>query len=503
LKIETQALENRQTKIIAELDPEVFGQYMRRAARKISEKARIPGFRPGKAPYEVVRRIYGDEALQQEAVEIMLDEVYPQILREAQVEASGPGKLEEIISMDPPRFAFVVPLKPEIQLGDYLSIRKEYAPEPVTDEQVEKALLRLRRSYGTAEPVERPAQTGDLVAFKLSARRLNPEEDQSATLLDSPNQQMVAGEPEDEENGNWPYRGFSQELVGLSAGETKTWTHTFDEETVFEDLRGKEAEFTVEVQSVKELHLPELDDEFAQMVGQFENMDALRKAIRAQLEENYQQQYDSKFYNDVIDQIVAQATVQYPPHMLEEEIEDFLHNVEHDLENQRLDLETYLKLRDLDRETFIETEVKPAAARRLERSLVLSEVARQENVQVKEEEIRSIYFTALQQMQSPEMRKYQTRVKRTAQDMANSIASSTINNIFNQRLMARLKAIATGKADEEETPAVVDETVSLSGEASAEAPVEPASEAAPAPAETSGESEPAPAETDAARQDPE
>ncbi len=448
MKIETQALENRQTKIIAELEPEVFDQFMRRAARKISTQARIPGFRPGKAPYEVVRRMYGDQALQQEAVEIMLDEVYPKVLQEANVEPSGPGKLEEIISIEPPKFAFIVPLLPEVQLGDYQSVRKEYAPEPITDEQVEKTVTRLQRSYATAEPVERAAQKGDMVSFKLSANRVNPEEGQPATLIESSSYQMIAGEQEDDEAGKWPYEHFSDELVGLSANETKTWTHTFSGDTVFEDLDGKDAEFKVEVESVKEMHLPELNDEFAQTLGEFETFDALRTAIRTQLEQNYQQQYDNTYFNDLISEVVEQSTVQYPPHLLEEEIEDFLHGVEHDLEHERLDLDTYLKMREMDRDTFIETEVKPAATRRLERSLVLAEFAKQEKVEVKEEEIRSIYFTALQQMQSSEIKKIQSRNKRSTQEMANSIATSTVNNIFNQRLMNRIKAIATGKGDE-------------------------------------------------------
>lgn len=461
MKIETQALEDRQTKIIAELDSANFDQFMRRAARKISNKAKIPGFRPGKAPYEVVRRMYGDQALQQEAIDIMLDEVYPEILKEANIEPSGPGKLEEILSMDPPKFSFVVPLTPEVQLGDYLSVRKEYNPEPITDEQVENTITRLQRSYATAEPVERPAQKGDSVSFKLSATRVNPDEGQPLTLIESGSFQMVAGESEGEEIRKWPYEGFSNILIGLSINESKTWIHTFSDDSVFEDLNGKDAEFNVVIESIKELHLPELNDEFAQSLGDFASVDALRTAVRSQLEQNYNQQYDNTYFNELISEVVEQSTVQYPPHLLENEITDFLHGVEHDLEHERLDLDTYLKMREMNRETFIETEVKPAAARRLARSLVLAEFARQEKIEVNEDEIRSIYFTALQQMQSSELKKIQSRNKRSAQEMANSIATSTINNIFNQRLMTRIKAIAIGKADEPVVDAstmILDET---------------------------------------------
>ena len=149
-------------------------------------------------------------------------------------------------------------------------------------------LKRLQRSYATAEPVEREAQKGDLVSFKLSAKRTQTEEGENDTLVEETPYQMVAGEKEEEETetGAWPFEGFTDELIGMSVDQVKTFTHTFDDETPYEDLRGKEALFTIEVQSIKEMHLPELNDEFAQTLGQFENLEELRKAIRSQLEQN-------------------------------------------------------------------------------------------------------------------------------------------------------------------------------------------------------------------------
>jgi trigger factor len=469
LKIETVALDDQQTRLVAELDVETMEKYKRQAARKVSQSTKIPGFRPGKAPYEMVRRLLGDERLTQEAVELLLDEVYPKVLAEANINPSGPGKLEEIVSMDPPTFAFIVPLPPEVTLADYQSIRKEYAPEPVTDEQVDQTLRRIQRSYSTAEPVERAAQNGDLVAFKLSAKRTQVEEGEKDMLLEQSPYQMVAGE--DDEDEAFPYEGFSSELIGLSAGDTKTLVHTFSEESSYEDLRGKEAEFTISVDNVKEMHLSELNDDFAQTMGEFKTLDELKATIRQQLEQNYAQQYDQNYFDELIEMVVKDATVKYPPHMLDEEVEQFLHGVEHNLERDRLDLETYLKMREIDRETFIETEVKPAATKRLVRSLVLEEFARREAIEVKNEEIRSVYYAALQQMQqSTELKQIRSKQKQSPRDMANSIAMNTVNNIFNQRLTARLKAIAMGKADEpveivEATEVVAEEAQAPAAEA--------------------------------------
>jgi trigger factor len=462
----------------------------------------ITGFRPGKAPYDLVRRMIGDEALQQEAIEILLEDGYPPVLREANINPSGPGKLEEIIKMDPPTLAFIIPLPPVVELGDYQAVRKEYAPEPVGEEQINATLRRLQRSYATAEPVERAAQKGDLVAFKLSAKRTQPEEGENEMLIEETPYQLVAGEPEEEEASSWPYEGFENELLGLSANDTKTVVHTFSDDSPYEELRGKEAEFSIEVQNVKEKHLPELHDEFAQMLGDFENLEALRKAVQTQLEQTSSQQYNQNYYDELIGMLVDQATIKYPPHMLEEEIEDFIHGLEHNLEHDHLDLETYLKMREMDRETFIENEVKPAAMRRLERSLVMEEFARQEQISVRNEEIQSIYETALQQMQaSKQLRKAQAKNRQTPRDMANNIAINTVNNIFNQRLMSRLKAIATGAGDElpAETESVVAESETVeaaeaveASAASVESPSEPVAtepEAAPQTDEEAGESQ--------------
>jgi len=126
LKIETHPREDHQTTMVVEVDAERLEGARRRAARKIAERAKIPGFRPGKAPYDVVRRLYGDAVITEEAVEILVDDIYPQAIKEADIKPSGQGQLENIESMDPPKFVFTVPLAPTVELGDYRSVRLPY-----------------------------------------------------------------------------------------------------------------------------------------------------------------------------------------------------------------------------------------------------------------------------------------------------------------------------------------------------------------------------------------
>ena len=220
MKIETTPREDHQVRIVAEFEPEFMEKFKRQAARKISQDSKIPGFRPGKAPYEIVRRAYGEEMIQKEAIELMLDEVYPEVIKEADVKPSGPGDLEEIVSTNPPKFAFVVPLMPEVELGDYKSIRKEYAIPVVTEDQIDQVVKNLRANYSTAEPVDRPVEEGDLVSVKISGRLVNPGEGEEPDVFKENTVQMIVGENEFEVD-DWPYEGFTRELIGMTANEEK------------------------------------------------------------------------------------------------------------------------------------------------------------------------------------------------------------------------------------------------------------------------------------------
>jgi trigger factor len=461
LKIETQTRDDHQVQIVTELDSEELENYKRRAARQIAKQSKIPGFRPGKAPYDVIKRHFGEEAIQQQAIELMVDDVYPKALEEAKVDPSGPGQLEEIVSVDPPKFSFIVPLAPEVELVDYRSIRKDYDLPAVSDEDVDKVIRNLQRNYATAEPVERPAEKGDLVYIKFSGTLTNPEDGEDAEFIRETPLQVVAGE-ESPETGNWPYEGFSDELIGASADDEKQIEYTFPEDSSYERLRGKSVEFNVTVQSVKSLILPELDDEFAKTLGEFETFEDLTDTVRKQLEENNLHEYDDKYLGDLMDEIVEQATIKYPPHVLDHEVEHIIEALQQDLAQQKMDFETYLKTRQTDRETFIEDEAKPVAKRRLERSLVLDELARVENIRVENEELQSAVVQRMMEMQGQgtiDFSKYKTAAARS--ELTNNIAMDTAARLMSQHTLMRLKAIASGQAEAE---ALAAESEAMSGE---------------------------------------
>ncbi len=453
MKIETLDREDHQKKIIAEFDTDTLERFKHQAARKIATQSRIPGFRPGKAPYEMVRRIHGDQAIQEEAISLLLDDVYPQIIKEAGINSYGPGQLEEIISLEPPKFSFIVPLSPEVDLGDYLSIRLEHNPPVVGEEKVEEVIERLRRRTGTAVPVERAAVKGDLVAIKLSGHLLEPEEGVDPVLVEENSFEMVAGTPEDhtDDQGNeWPFKGFVDMLVGVSAGNAQTVQHTFVDDGSQDDLSGKKAEFSFTVESVKEIHKAELNDEFATTLGRYETMDDLRKDVLKQQQDSETQAYNRNYVEELVGKLMDGATVKFPPVLVEEETEHTLSHFEQDLARQKMDLTTYLKTRDMTREELIDKEVKPAAERKVKRQLVLEQFAVKENVQIQANEVQMVYDMALNQAKSDSGMRNATQAKMSTKQLADNLARGTINEIFNQRLLNRLRDIATGKADQTE-----------------------------------------------------
>ncbi|MFM8320146.1 MAG: trigger factor, partial [Chloroflexota bacterium] len=165
MKIETQIRDDHQAELTVEVELERLEALKTKAAAKIARKIKVPGFRPGKAPYTVVLRQVGEAAVIEEAIELLVDEIYPEVIKEANIQPYGPGNLEAIPSMDPLTFKFIIPLEATVEMGDYQAIRKPYEPKEITDQDVDNVIQDLRDRQAIVEPVERPAQVGDQVTI--------------------------------------------------------------------------------------------------------------------------------------------------------------------------------------------------------------------------------------------------------------------------------------------------------------------------------------------------
>jgi len=397
LKIETQFLEDHQAKLKVEFEASQMDEAKQRAARKIARQTKIAGFRPGKAPYGIVLRTVGEGAIVEEAMEILVDDQYPKVLEEAKLKPYGPGRLENVVSLDPPVFEFIVPLEAEVVLGDYQSIRHPYELSPIIDSDVNRVLEDLRDRQAILEPVERTAKQGDQVFIRISGQQLQPAEGDSGTLFTDRPMPVTIVAKEAQPKSEWPFPGFSRKLIGLSAGDQKTIKHKYTQDAEYESLRGKAAEYQVTIETVKSRTLPELTDEFARSVGEYDSLEALRADVHKSLESERKEEIDNAFSDQIMEDLFKTAVWKYPPQMLEHEIEIFQDQLENRLAQQNMDMPTYLKIRQLD-EVGLKEEMKPLAEQRMKRTLILMEIARQQNIQVSEQDLEAESMRTLDQL---------------------------------------------------------------------------------------------------------
>ena len=443
MKFTKELQKDHQIKITLDVESSQISEYRLRAVRKISSQTKIAGFRPGKAPLDVVKRLYGDQALEEEAQDLLVHDLYPALIEEAKIKPSGPGRLEQTITSDPPKFIFIIPLEPEVKVGDYHAIRMEYLPEKVKNDEIEKVLHRLQLNFSTAEPVKREIQSGDLVEVMISANSQNPPQNENAEVLKDSPHQLIIGENQSD-GDQFPFSGFDTHLIGLRIEEENKFKHKYPKDSAFEKLQGKNVEFLIKVKSIRSLKKPELNDEFAKSLGGYENFQALRDSITKELQGAKDREYDDKFYQDLLDKIIKISIIKYPPHILQEEIDRVLHNFEHSLADQNLDLTTYLKMNNLEREKFVEDEIKPIAIHQLEQTLVLEEIRNLEKIELEKDELQKEYSQSFSELQSTQ--DFQ-RLRRqfSTKGLANRVLLQTATRLMNNRVELRLKDIVTGK----------------------------------------------------------
>jgi len=435
LNIEKQYQEDHSVKLIVDVEQEKMDTYKRRAATKISSRSKVPGFRPGKAPYDIVVRTFGDAAVTEQAVDLLIDAEYSNILKEADVNPGASGSLESIDNLAPPKLTFRVPLAPEVDLGDYHSVRLPYEWQAPEQKDFDAALEELRQMYATTENVDRAIEIGDYVLVDVKSETTEVNRTGFATFVRS-----------EDRDTEWPYNGFAKELLGLKAGESKTIKHSFPEDWEVEELKGRDVEIEVTVKTVRGVILPDLDDEFAQKTGAGETVDALTETVKKDVEKRSQDGYDDKYFVELIEKVKEGATIKYHEHTLEHEGEHVLSDLTNRLARQSMDLETYFKVRQTTREKFIEEEVNPVAKKRLERSLILDEIVRKENLQLDNEALDAEYNDTINGLAMQGMDFSKLRGGRKGQkQLSEAIALESANRVMTRKALDMLKSIAMGE----------------------------------------------------------
>jgi len=437
LKIEQNALENRQLEITVEVPGEMLAAAMQKTARHLSKQVKIPGFRPGKAPYDIILHRLGEDTVFEEALESLGQEVYSKALEEAEINPVSIGSFNDIVSREPLVLKYTVPLQPLVELGKYEKIRIPFS-EPELEEGREQEILdMLRQSRAVIEPVERPAALEDLVVVDLHGSLVpdasaEEESEEDLHLTHEHGITLLVSEESD-----FPFKGIHKHLIGLESGQEKDIEYTFPKDYETEQLRKRKATFTVKCLDVKSRELPELTDELAAGLGEFENLEEMKSRIRTDMLETERRKALDEYNREVIGRIVEGADILYPPVLLEEEIDEMLQEVDRNLKQRSFSLAEQLKLENKSLQDF-RKEIEPDAEMRLKRSLVLGKALDLQQVEVEPEEIEAEINNIRAQFPKP-TREIENLLNHPAQ------RQRILMDLLTQKTIERLSLIARGE----------------------------------------------------------
>lgn len=461
-----------------EVEAERLDQAREKAVRKLSPRAKVPGFRPGKAPPNLVRQYFGEERILDEA----LDALVPIVYREA---------LQTEESVDPiahPRFVIqtteplvlkaTIPVRPTVELGDYAAIRVEHEEIVVEEERVDQTLDTIRRRSATLEPVEREIGWRDVVRMNVTGVV------EGDTMIEPQEAEIQLVEDRDV-----LFPGFEEQVIGHKKGDQFEFDLDVPDEARAAQFAGKTCHFTVTIIETKEEVLPELDDEFAKQVGEgFETVEALRERIRNDIRATLREQLDQKYHDEILAELVERSTIEFPPVLLDAEIDRIMHDQAGHIEQGR-GLEQYLAAVGKTEEEMRE-ELRPIADARLRRSLVLSRVTEAEDIGATDEDVETELdmLTASAGAQAQQLRAL----------FNNAEGRATIRrNLLTRRTLSRLVELATQDGEvtaEVEQPARKRKRKSSAAETASAEDAAPAGAAVieeAAAAEPSGEESPA------------
>jgi len=443
-----------------EMTPEDEEPFITRSYRRLVSRVNIPGFRPGKAPRSIVESQLGRPALVQEALEFMVPETLDKVLKDENLQAFMEPQLE-ILEVEPVSFKAVVPLEPVVELGDMTSIQLERQPVVVTDEQVDEVLEQLRYDSAPWEPADRPVQFGDLLTLNVHGVIAGEETMNDEGIDFIPQQDNPS-----------PIPGFSIYLEGMAEGQQKEFTLTIPEEHGQEQYAGKECHLRVEVISIKEKKLPELDDEFAKGVRDgYESLEALTSFLLQQLTDHAEHASSRQAEQDGLEKLLEISTIQASEMIYNRELDSLYEQRERALRNQRLDMDTYLGYIGKTDEEWRE-QLKPQAEQRLHTFLVLRKLAQDEEIDVDPEELQAEIDTMITDSGDSQDAIRQALASDSARDSFRS-------SLLSRKVMQRLVEIIEGRSESPEPSGEADpvEPEPVEDKAAADADEEPEPEA--------------------------
>lgn len=377
MSLQVEKLDKNMAKLTIEAPAEAVEKAIQEAYKKNKNKISIPGFRKGKVPRQMIEKVYGAEVFYEDAANILIPQEYDKALEECGETIVSRPEID-VVQMEkgkPFIFTAEVALKPEVKLGKYKGVEVEKAETAVSDEEVTAEIDKERERNGRIISVEdRAVKDGDMTVIDFEG------------FVDGVAFDGGKGEDHPLTIGSGSFiPGFEEQLVGAELGKEVEVNVTFPEDYQAEDLAGKAAMFKCTVKEIKEKELPELDDEFASEVSEFETVDEYKEDVKKKLSEQKEAEAKRKKEDAVIEAIIADADMEIPEPMVDLQTRNMAEDYARRLSQQGLSLEQYFQFTGLTAEKFLE-QMKPNALKRIQSRLVLEAVAASENLAASDED---------------------------------------------------------------------------------------------------------------------
>lgn len=361
------------------LSSEEIEEALAESYKKVVQKVTIPGFRKGHIPRPILEKHFGKEVLFEEALDIMVTKGYLEALKKFELHPISQPKLDVKEALDPEKpfeFKITIEVLPEVKLGQYKELEVEKKTVHVDDAQVEERLKSLQERHAEIVLSEKTTlENGDFAVIDfegyVDAKPFSGGAAQAYTL----------------EIGSGSFiPGFEEQLVGMEVGTEKEIQVKFPENYQSTELAGKDATFKVALKEIKVKEYPELDDEFAKSIGNFQNIAELKEDLKSRMISTAEMNAEADFAQAVIDKAVENAEVDIPDTLIKQEMEDLMHRFEHNLAYQGITLDQYLEYFKKSKEEMME-EFRPDAIKRVKTDLVLSDISKNEKIVISEAEL--------------------------------------------------------------------------------------------------------------------
>ena len=378
MSVQVEKLEKNMAKLTIEVSAEEFEKGIQAAYLKEKGKISLPGFRKGKAPRKMIEKMYGVGVFYEEAANNVMPMAYSNAAKESELEIVSNPEIDivQIEAGKPFIFTATVAVKPEVTLGEYKGVEVKKADLAVTDEEIEAELKKEQeKNSRTVNVDDRAVENGDMIKLDFEG------------FVDGVAFDGGKGENYDLTIGSNSFiPGFEDQLVGAKIGEDVDVNVTFPEEYHAKDLAGKAAVFKCKVNAISVKELPELDDEFAQEVSEFDTLDEYKADVKKNLEEKKAAEAKTAKENEAVDKAVENAQMDIPDPMIDSQVEQMINDYARRLQSQGLSMEQYMQFTGTTLDALKE-QVRPQALTQIKSRLVLEKIAEVEDIQISDEKL--------------------------------------------------------------------------------------------------------------------